>query len=149
MISSALEAILVIPTLSAQLEQVARNTASLPQLSVQLDRVVINTDHLSLMSGHTAALVENTRVLPQTHSELLVMRAGIVQMQADTASMASDVSRLVILDQAVPALVPMLEAVEATVGRLAEVAEPLQGAAVRVGRLTDRLPKRGTSLNGR
>ena len=42
----------------------------------------------------------------------------------------------------------MLEDVDTTVRRLAELAEPLQGAAVRVGRLADRLPNRRVPLNG-
>ncbi len=138
----------MLPTLSRQLEQVVRNTGSLPAMSLQLDRVGENTDDLALVAAHTAHLVENTAVLPQTHAELIVIRAAIVQMRADTAAMSGDVARLVGLEQAVPALLPMLEGVESTLRQLAEVAEPLQGAALRFGRLADRLPRRGVALDG-
>ena len=144
----ALEAILVIPTMSEQLAQVVHNTASLPMLSLQLDQVVANTNALTLVAANTTRLVEHTSVLPQTQTELLVMQAAIVEMQANTSAMAGDVSRLVKLEQAVPALVPMLEDVETTVRRLAEVAEPLEGVAARVGRFADRWPTRHAHLNG-
>jgi ABC-type transporter Mla subunit MlaD len=148
-VPSALEAVLVLPTLADHLERVASNTDHLPTLSAQLDRVVANTDRLSLVAAHTERLAANTATLPETQTELIAMRAAIVRMHADTSSMAGDVSRLVSLEHAVPALAPMLADVESTVRRLAEVAEPLQGAAMRFGRLADRLPNRGGALNGR
>jgi hypothetical protein len=147
-LARTLDAILVIPALSEQLEQVVRNTASLPTLSPQLERVATNTDELALVAASTTRLVDQTSVLPQTHTELLVMQAAIVQMQANTTAMAGDVSRLVKLEQAVPALVPMLDDVGNSVRRLAELADPLEGVAARVGRLSDRLPKRRAHLNG-
>lgn len=145
----ALEAVLVLPRLSSLLEEVARNTSDLPTISEQLAQVAHNTDALAAVSHHTDRLVENTTVLPETHAELIAMRAAIVEMRANTSTMATDLSDLATLEQTVPPLVPLLADVDETVRRLAEVVEPLSGATARVGRFAGRLPSRGAPSNGR
>ena len=144
----AIESILVLPHLARQLDQIVANTDVLPTISDQLGRVVSNTDHLTGMAADTGRLVDNTTFLPETHAELIVMRAAIVEVQGSTSAMSGDLSKLIGLEQAVPSIIPLLEDVDGTVRRLAEVMEPLQGATLRVGRLTDRLPSRA-SVNGR
>ena len=80
------------------------------------------------------------------------MRAAIVEVEGSASTMANDLSRLVGLAEAVPSILPLLEDVDGTVLRLADVMEPLQGATLRFGRLADRLPRRaatdGRSQNG-
>jgi hypothetical protein len=91
------DAILVLPTLSRQLEDVKVATAKLPDILVELERV----------HGDTAALP--------------VMNADIGRLSATVAK---------------------VEAHTLAVEQLAEIALPLQGAAVRVGRFADKLPQR-------
>lgn len=145
----ALNAILILPRLAEQLDQVVTNTDRLPLISGELRRVALNTDHLTAIADHTDRLVTNTIVLPRTHSELVVMRAAIVEMQGSISGMATDVSKLVGLEASVAPLLPLLREVDGGVSRLTEILEPLSGATSRVGRLTDRLPSRTASYNGR
>jgi hypothetical protein len=144
----ALNAVLVLPRLSQQLEEVVRNTNNLAVISSELRRVAANTDHLSAVAEHTDRLVENTVVLPKTHSELVVMQAAIVEMQGNTSTMATDLSKLVCVESAVPPLLPLLREVETGVGRLTEILEPLSGATSRLGRFAERLPSRMPASNG-
>ncbi len=141
-IPRALDAVLVLPSLSERLDEVARNTSDLPTISEQLARVVRNTDALAAISDHTGQLVENTIVLPRTHSELIVMQAAIIEMQQSTSAMATDLSSLACVEQGVPSLVPLLQDVDESVRRLTEIIEPLSGATARVGRFAGRLPSR-------
>jgi hypothetical protein len=138
----ALNAVLILPRLADQLEQVVANTDRLSVISSELHRVALNTDNLTAVADHTGRLVDNTLLLPRTHSELLVMQAAIVEMQGSTSAMATDVSKLVRLESAVPPLLPLLREVDGHVGRLTEILEPLSGATSRVGRFADRLPSR-------
>jgi hypothetical protein len=148
-IPRALDAVLTLPRLSAQLEEVARNTGALSSISADLRRVASNTDNLMTVAHHTDRLVANTAVLPRTHSELIVMQAAIVRMQGSTAAMADDLSKLVCLESAVPPLLPLLRDVDGSVHRLSEILEPLSGATSRLGRVTERLPARAAPTNGR
>jgi hypothetical protein len=109
-IPRALNAILVLPRLVEQLDRVVRNTDRLAAISTELHRVASSTDHLTAIADHTDRLVENTIVLPRTHSELIVMQAAIVEMQGSTSAMATDLSKLVGLESAVPPLLPLLRA---------------------------------------
>ena len=144
-----LDAVLVLPRLADALDEVVTNTGRLVHISADLHRVARNTDYLAAIANHTDRLVDNTLVLPRTHSELIVMRAAIVEMQGSTSAMATDVSKLVGLESAVPPLLPLLREVDGGVHRLTEILEPLSGATSRVGRLVERLPNRTASQNGR
>ncbi len=94
---AVIDAILVLPRLSQQLDEVTRNTVVLPDVLAQLE-----------------AVRADTASLPKVETDLAAMRLLLSQIDANTAA----------------------------VERLAEVAVPLQGAAMRVGRLADRLPQR-------
>lgn len=118
-------AVLVLPTLSEQLAHVARNTDALPGLVEQLRDVR-----------------SDTRVLPEMHNEFVTVRSTILDMRADTAAIAAEMPKLVVLERSLPAMLPMLEDLDRGVQQLAEIAEPLHGAARRVGRISDRLPQR-------
>jgi hypothetical protein len=91
------EAILVLPAVSRQLEVVALQTATLADLRDALERVQ-----------------SNTAVLPQVDARLAGVHEALARVDVNT------------------------QAVE----RLAEVALPLTGAALRVGRFADRIPQR-------
>jgi hypothetical protein len=121
-------AVLVLPTLAEQLARVCQNTDALPGMVEQLQRV-----------GN------DTSVLPEMRDEFVVVRSTVVRMQGDTHTIAAQMPKLVILEQSLPAMVPMLEDLERNVHQLADIAEPLQSAAQRLGRINDRLPLR----NGR
>ena len=96
-IPRVLDAVLVLPALADQLEQVNRNTNALPDMLAEL-----------------RAVRADTASLPVVEQDLAAMRLLLGQIDANTAA----------------------------VERLAEVAVPLQGAAMRVGRFADRLPQR-------
>ncbi|HYY83140.1 MAG TPA: hypothetical protein VE686_01415, partial [Beijerinckiaceae bacterium] len=70
-----LDAVLVLPRLADALDEVVTNTGRLVHISADLHRVARNTDYLTAIANHTDRLVDNTLVLPRTHSELIVMRA--------------------------------------------------------------------------
>lgn len=97
LLPQVVEAILVLPTLSEQLDQVNRNTDALPAMLAELRAVRADTESL-----------------PKVETDLAAMRMLLSQIEANTLA----------------------------VERLAEVALPLQGAAMRVGRFADRLPQR-------
>jgi len=124
----AVRAILVLPTLAEQLARVCQNTDALPGMVEQLRRVG-----------------DDTSVLPQMRDEFVVVRSTVVRMQGDTHTIAAQMPKLVVLEQSLPAMVPMLEDLDRNVHQLADIAEPLQNAAQRLGRINDRLPLR----NGR
>ena len=96
-VPDVVDAILVLPTLSRQLEDVRVATATLPDILVELERV------------H-----RDTSALPTIESEIGRMITTVEQVERNTLA----------------------------VEQLAEVALPLTGAAVRVGRMADRLPQR-------
>ena len=86
----------------------------LPDLARQLERVAIAT-----------------ATLPEMHAE-------IARVRGDTAALRS-------IDETLAGLAPLLERIDANtagVRDLSEVLVPLRGAAVRVGRFSDRLPQR-------
>jgi hypothetical protein len=122
------KAVLVLPTLAEQLGRVCQNTEALPGMVEQLRRVG-----------------DDTSVLPEMRDEFVVVRSTVVRMQRDTDAVAAQMPKLVVLEQSLPAMVPMLEDLDRSVHQLADIAEPLQSAARRLGRINDRLPPR----NGR
>jgi hypothetical protein len=91
------EAILVLPNLSRQLDEVSEHTAHLAAILAELERVR-----------------SDTVALPAINEHLERMCGTLDRVEANTLA----------------------------VEQLAEIALPLQGAAVRVGRLADRLPQR-------
>ena len=93
----------------------------LPRLTEQLDQVNGNTDALPDILGELRSVQTDTACLPGVHDELAVMRKEIEEMRATLAQ---------------------VERNTLAVEMLAETFLPLQGAAVRVGRLADRLPQR-------
>jgi len=122
------KAILILPTLAQQLERVSRNTDALPGMVEQLERIGADTS-----------------VLPEMRDEFVVVRSTVVRMQGDTETIAAEMPKLVVLEKSLPGMVPMLEGIDRSVHRLADIAEPLDSAARRLGRFNDRLPQR----NGR
>jgi ABC-type transporter Mla subunit MlaD len=109
--------------------------AMLPTISAQLEQVT-----------------EHTRSLPEIHAEMAVVAAA-------TTSLDAAMPILVELQQPLPELVPALNqtaerldrlavliaSMDATLQFLAAVAEPLQGTAARIGRLTGgRFVRRGS-----
>ncbi len=103
----------------AALPDVVKAVLVLPKLSEQLAHVCRNTDALPGMVAQLERVEGDTRVLPDMKDEFVLVRTTVVRMQGDT------------------------EVVAATLDQLATVAEPLSGAAKRLGRLSDRLPARG------
>jgi hypothetical protein len=91
------DAILVLPTLSRQLEAVTFSTATLPEMLAEIRRVQGDTSNL-----------------PVIGEEIHRMSFAVAKVEKNTLS----------------------------VRQLAEVAVPLQGAALRLGRFADRLPRR-------
>ena len=102
-VPSVIEAILVLPRMSQQLEEVRASTATLPEMLVDIQRLKEDTVHLAAMD-HEIARMANC----------------VAEVEKNTAA----------------------------VEQLAEVAVPLQGAAMRVGRFADRLPQRRIDRNG-
>ena len=100
-VPDALEAILVLPALSRQLEEIRFSTATLPEMLEEIRRVQADTS-----------------TLPPMCEEISRMERTVAEVERNTLA----------------------------VQHLAEVALPLQGAAMRVGRFADRLPQR---RNGR
>jgi hypothetical protein len=100
--------------IAARLPRVVDAVLVLPRLADQLAQVNRNTDALPDMLAELRAVRADTASLPRVEQELIAMRLLMAQIEANT------------------------DAVE----RLAEVAVPLQGAALRVGRFADRLPQR-------
>lgn len=98
------DAILLLPRLSEQLEIVAFQTASLAEM------------HQELLSVRS-----NTAFLPHIDSHLAQMHTVVCQVELNTQA----------------------------VQQLADVATPLQSAAVRFGRLADRLAQRRVDGRGR
>ena len=86
----------------------------LPRLSQQLDEVNRNTVVLPAMLAELQAVRADTASLPKVETDLAAMRMLLSEIEANTLA----------------------------VERLAEVALPLQGAAMRAGRFADRLPQR-------
>ena len=94
----------------------------LPRVAEQLDHVRANTNALPVMLEEIEAIRSDTRSLPAVEAELRAMRVVLDKIESNTLA----------------------------VEQLAETVVPLQGAAMRVGRLADRLPQRRfASGNGR
>jgi hypothetical protein len=100
-VPDALEAILVLPALSRQLEEIRFSTATLPEMLEEIRRVQGDTSTLPVMC-----------------EEIARMERTVAAVEQNTVA----------------------------VKQLAEVAVPLQGAALRMGRFADRIPQR---RNGR
>ena len=117
--------LLVVPkVLWTPVRSVARTVAVIPRA---LDAILV----LPTLVDHLEHVNRNTDALPDMLAELRAVRA-------DTAS-------LPVVERDLAAMRVLLSEIEANtlaVERLAEVALPLQGAAMRVGRLADRLPQR-------
>lgn len=96
-VPDVIDAILVLPSVSRQLEDVRTSTSTLPQVLADVQRLQGDTVHLA-----------------QINLEIARMGARVAEVEKNTAA----------------------------VEQLAEVAVPLHGAALRVGRLADRLPQR-------
>jgi hypothetical protein len=94
---AVVEAVLVLPAMSRQLEEVKAHTAVLPGILAELEGVR-----------------SDTVALPVINSNLERMCDSLARVEQNTLA----------------------------VEQLAEIAVPLQGAAMRVGRLADRLPQR-------
>jgi hypothetical protein len=86
----------------------------LPRVAEQLDRVCRNTDALPAMLEQIEAIREDTRSLPKVEAELRAMGLTLTKIETNTLA----------------------------VEQLAETVLPLQGAALRVGRIADRMPQR-------
>jgi hypothetical protein len=91
------DAVLVLPTLSRQLDEVREQTSALPDILVELERVR-----------------SDTTTLPAINENLVQMLGTLDRVERNTLA----------------------------VEQLTEIALPLQGAAMRVGRFADRLPQR-------
>lgn len=96
-VPDVIDAILVLPAVSRQLEDVRTSTAALPDI---LEAIQV--------------LKEDTVHLPAMDHEIAAMSRCVAEVEKNTAA----------------------------VEQLAEIAVPLQGAAVRVGRFADRFPQR-------
>jgi hypothetical protein len=92
----------------------------LPRVAEQLDHVRANTDALPIMLEEIEAIRADTRSLPEVEAELRRMGFTLGKIEENTLA----------------------------VEQLAETVVPLQGAALRVGRFADRLPKRRFGRNG-
>jgi hypothetical protein len=93
----------------------------LPRVADQLDRVCENTEALPIMLERIEAILADTPSLPKVEAELRAM--GLTLRDIDQNTVA--------------------------VEQMAETLLPLQGAALRVGRLADRMPQRRFGRNGR
>ena len=109
----------VVQTVAA-LPQVVDAVLVLPELLRQLGRVGADTESLPSILAELRNVQGDTRALPQIQAELEAMRVSLAQVEAQTADLE----------------------------RLVEVIVPLTGAAARVGRFADRMPKRRFSGNG-
>ena len=98
----------------AALPRVVEAILVLPRLADQLDAVNRNTEVLPDVLAELRGVRADTASLPVVEQDLAAMRLLLGQIEANT------------------------DAVE----RLAEVALPLTGAAMRVGRFADRIPQR-------
>ena len=96
-VPDVIDAILVLPTVSRQLEDVRASTATLPEILEAIQVLKEDTVHLAVMD-HEIARMANC----------------VAEVEKNTAA----------------------------VEQLAEIAVPLQGAAMRVGRFADRFPQR-------
>jgi hypothetical protein len=98
----------------AALPRVIEAILVLPHLSRQLDQVSEHTAHLAAILEELEGVHADTTALPAINANLESMCGTLGRVEDNTLA----------------------------VERLAEIALPLQGAAVRVGRLADRLPQR-------
>ena len=124
-IPDVLESILVLPSMAEQLVVIRRNTDSLPGVLSTLEEVKWDT-----------------QVLPKLHEEFVITNAGIARMQDDTAALALHIPKLVVMESSLPKMAASLDDVEQHVEQLAHLAEPLEGAAERVGRMNERWSRR-------
>ena len=98
----------------ALLPRVVEAILVLPHLSRQLDEVTEHTAHLAAILTELERVRSDTVALPVINANLERMCESLGRVEDNTLA----------------------------VEQLAEIALPLQGAAVRVGRLADRLPQR-------
>ena len=124
-IPDVLESILVLPTMAQQLVVIRENTDALPGVLATLEGVKWDT-----------------KVLPKLHDEFVITNEGIARMQKDTAELSIHIPKLVVMESTLPKMAASLDDVEQHVEQLAHLAEPLEGAAERLGRFSDRMPGR-------
>jgi hypothetical protein len=98
----------------ASLPRVVEAILVLPHLSRQLDEVTEHTANLAAILAELEGVRSDTVALPVINANLERMCETLGRVEDNTLA----------------------------VEQLAEIALPLQGAAVRVGRLADRLPQR-------
>jgi hypothetical protein len=108
------------------LRGIAHTVAALPRV---VDAVLV----LPTLSRQLADVRDHTAVLPDILVELERVRSDTISLPAINANLEQMCGTLDRVEQNTLA-----------VERLAEIALPLQGAAVRVGRFADRLPQRRT-----
>jgi prefoldin subunit 5 len=119
------EALRVLPELNRRLAAIEQNTRQLPEIEAQIEDVARGTAVLREMVKHTEQIAETMPVL--------------VELQASIPTIVPVLSSLNDLIEPLHASVLELQRSTRT---LADVSEPLQGAAERFGRMADRLPRR-------
>jgi hypothetical protein len=139
-VGSALRSIVSVPV------TLGRTVARLPEVVDAIAMLPTISDQLELVTEHT-------RSLPEIHAEMATVAAATLALEATMPV-------LVELQQPLPELVPALTqtadrldrlaaligSMDETLHFLAAVAEPLQGTAARIGRLTGgRLARRGSA----
>jgi hypothetical protein len=124
------------------LAQIIESLRILPELNERLASISEDTKRLPTIEAEIANVARGTAVLPE--------------MIEHTEQIAKTMPVLVQLQEAIPTMVPVLGELTALMGplqhsitqlersakTLADVTEPLQGAAERFGRMADRLPRR-------
>lgn len=114
--------------------RVARLLRTTRRTVERVPRVVDAILVLPDLTRHLERIAVATATLPEMHAE-------IARVRGDTAALRS-------IDETLASLAPLLERIDANtagVRDLSDVLVPLRGAAVRVGRLADRLPQRAAT----
>lgn len=112
-------------TIAGAVGTTRRTVAALPDV---VDAILV----LPTLARRLEAVEFQTATLPEMHAE-------VVRMRRDTDALPH-------IDETLGRMAVLLERVDANtaaVQQLADVALPLSGAAVRVGRFADRIPQRG------
>jgi len=113
-----MDAIAMLPTISAQLEQVTEHTRSLPEIHAEM-----------------AIVAASTTSLEATMPTLIELQQPLPQLVPALTQTAERLDRLAVL----------IASMDETLHFLAAVAEPLQSTAARIGRLTGgRVLRRGS-----
>ena len=118
-VPEVVEAIAMLPTISAQLEQVTAHTRSLPEIHREM-----------------AVVAQATVALEATMPVLVELQQPLPELVPALTQTADRLDRLAAL----------IGSMDETLHFLAAVAEPLQSTAARIGRLTGgRIVRRGSS----